>query len=193
MTETELAAQWNRRYRRGGTSGPGSEGEAAQEKADYLYAFVDKHDVKSVIDWGVGDGEVLSRWMPKIQYTGIDVADFIVRRLQQQFYADNENMAFATLQAARAMQQRAELALSLDVIFHQVAFADFLDHLNDLFTSAQRYVIIHAPDIERGQTARHVRWREFSPYIAEVKPEWKRIERPEPRDVTGFHVYEKMT
>lgn len=54
------AAYWEKRYERGGTSGPGSCGRLAQFKAEVVNRFVAEHDVQSVVEFGCGDGGVVS-------------------------------------------------------------------------------------------------------------------------------------
>ena len=54
------ALYWERHYARGGTSGPGSYDVVREGKADFLNDFVRTQGVRSVIEFGCGDGHQLS-------------------------------------------------------------------------------------------------------------------------------------
>ena len=47
---------WEERYARGGNSGAGSYNRLAEFKAEYLNRFVSEHEIKTVIEFGSGDG-----------------------------------------------------------------------------------------------------------------------------------------
>jgi hypothetical protein len=51
---------WERNYARGGTSGEGSYGALGQAKAEFLNGFVRDQGVRSVVEFGCGDGNQLS-------------------------------------------------------------------------------------------------------------------------------------
>ena len=53
-------AFWEQHYAQGGTSGAGSYGKYAEFKADILNRFVQENSVRSVIEFGCGDGNQLS-------------------------------------------------------------------------------------------------------------------------------------
>ncbi len=55
----DARAYWENRYRRGGTSGAGSEGALADYKARFVNDFVAEHRIDSVIEFGCGDGRQL--------------------------------------------------------------------------------------------------------------------------------------
>ena len=65
-------AYWEQHYRSGGDSGPGSRGVLAQYKAEFVNAFVERHDIESVAELGCGDGSqlALARYPA---YVGLDV------------------------------------------------------------------------------------------------------------------------
>jgi len=50
---------WDQRYTSGGTSGEGSYGELARFKAETLESIFTDNDIKSVIEFGCGDGNQL--------------------------------------------------------------------------------------------------------------------------------------
>ena len=47
---------WNKRYKNGGNSGSGSYNHLAKFKADVINDFVLKNNIKSIVDYDVGDG-----------------------------------------------------------------------------------------------------------------------------------------
>jgi len=114
------AQYWERNYACGGTSGPGSYGALAEGKAAFLNAFVDEHGVGSVIEFGCGDGHQLSlARYPR--YVGVDVSRTAIGLCRRQFAHDGTKSFFLYDDACfvdRAGLFTAELALSLDVIYH---------------------------------------------------------------------------
>ena len=60
LTMRSSGDYWERRYRLGMTSGPGSAGKLASFKADVLNEFVRDNGVQSVIEFGCGDGTQLT-------------------------------------------------------------------------------------------------------------------------------------
>lgn len=67
------ARYWELNYARGGTSGPGSYYASAEAKATFLNEFVRARDVRSVIEFGCGDGNQLSL-ADYPSYIGLDVS-----------------------------------------------------------------------------------------------------------------------
>lgn len=187
-------AYWDRRYREGRTSGAGSEGDEGAYKAEYLSRFLADHNVKTVVDWGCGDGQVLElvEFPSGTQYIGVDVSPTIVERMRAKDLGPR--CLFHTVDSfANGTRTHLELALSFDVLFHFPDDADYAAYLTWLFQSAERYVMIYATNYAGGQTARHVYRREFTPDIAERFPDWelRTVETPLREGLASFFVYEK--
>ena len=53
-------AYWEQRYREGGCSGAGSYGKFGRFKAQVLNQFVVEHGIRTVMEFGCGDGNQLS-------------------------------------------------------------------------------------------------------------------------------------
>ena len=51
---------WKRRYDNGGNSGAGSYNRLAKFKAEIINGFVKSHMIKTVIEWGCGDGRSIT-------------------------------------------------------------------------------------------------------------------------------------
>ena len=89
---TTSPAYWEQRYKVGYTSGDGSYGRLAEFKAEYLNAFVERHGVTSVLEFGCGDGAQLqlARYP---QYTGLDVSPTVIRACIRRF-TDDQSKSF---------------------------------------------------------------------------------------------------
>lgn len=168
------ARYWDQRYREGGNSGPGSYAHLAQFKADILNAFVRKHDVTSVIEFGSGDGNqlALARYP---NYIGYDVSPQAVAICRTKFAGD-ATKRFELVDAYDG--RRADLALSLDVIFHLIEDAVFEDYMRRLFMAADRYIVIYSSNAERSlqPQAPHVKHRKFSDWVDRNAGEWELFE-----------------
>lgn len=194
---TGSAAYWRARYAAGRSSGAGSAGVLADFKARVLNDFFAAHGVHSVIEFGCGDGAQLAR-LKVPAYTGVDVSPTALARCRQRC-GDDPSRTFMLLDDYAG--QRADVALSLDVLYHLVEDPVFDAHLRALFGAARRYVVIYSCDDDQPVPARdaHVRRRRFSPWIAAHAPAWKRIARiPNPHPWHGdvhtgswsdFHIY----
>jgi SAM-dependent methyltransferase len=187
------AGYWDRRYREGRTSGAGSEGDEGSYKAKYVSDFICDHGIKSVIDWGCGDGQVLDLVdLRGADYMGIDVSPTILKRLRKMY---GDRYVFTTPEDATIPggEWYADLALSMDVLFHLPDDVDYFGYIDNLFGSAARFVVIYATNYAGGRTARHVFRREFTPDIAERFPDWEltTVETPLREGLASFFVYEK--
>jgi SAM-dependent methyltransferase len=165
---------WQQRYVRGETSGSGSYGRLAAFKASVLNGFVTERSVRTVIELGCGDGAQLAiAGYPS--YLGVDVSPAAVAVCRKKFAGD-VSKSFITLEEFRRARPTAELALSLDVIYHLVEDAIFDGHMRDLFGAATRFVAIYSSNSERiVDPAPHVRHREFTRWIAQHAPDWRLI------------------
>ena len=72
---------WESRYAQGGNSGAGSYGRLAEFKAEIINQVVLEHEIKTVVDWGVGDGNQLAM-LNFSEYLGVDVSRTIWLRLR---------------------------------------------------------------------------------------------------------------
>ena len=193
------ARYWERRYGRGGTSGAGSYDALAQGKAVFLNEFVRAREIGSVIEFGCGDGNQLSL-ADYPSYIGLDVSRSAIQWCRRRFTADPAKSFFLYDGACftdRAGVFAAELAISLDVIYHLTEDAVFETYLAHLFAAAERYVIIYATNGERHGTAPHVRHRHFTPWVQTHCPDWRLLEvtrgpNPDP-DRADFFTYVRTT
>lgn len=194
---------WERRYAKGGDSGPGSYDALAGFKAQTLNEFVSENQVASVLELGCGDGNQL-RLADYPRYAGLDVATGAIDRCQELFAGDPTKSFF--LYDPRRFTDNAgifsaDLAMSLDVIFHLVEDEVFLGHLRLLFTSARRFACIYSSNEEIADDWPHVRHRRFTDAVAEGHPDWelwKTVNNPHKDDgregaVADFYFYRKRS
>lgn len=154
---------WEDRYRLGGDAGGGSFGAPARYKAEVLNRFVRDHAIASVIEFGCGDGNQL-QLAHYPDYMGVDVSAAALAHCRARFASDARKQ-FVLLDDYRG--ERAELSLSLDVLFHLVEDTTYLAYLDRLFAAASHYVVVYSTSTERSpRTFRHVRHRDVAGDIA---------------------------
>lgn len=172
------ALYWERNYARGGTSGEGSYDRLAEAKAAFLNNFVRARAVTSVIEFGCGDGNQLSL-ADYPGYIGLDVSRSAIGLRQCRFAADPTKSFFLYDGACftdRVGLFAADLAISLDVIYHLTEDPVFETYMTHLFAAGEKYVIVYATDGERRGTAPHVRHRRFTPWVEAHCPDWRLLE-----------------
>lgn len=165
---------WERWYAAGGDSGPGSRGAAAQWKANVVNDFVRTNRVRSVFELGCGDGGQLAL-LQVPQYTGFDPSKTAVERARARFSCHQF--------VSEPTGQRADLALSMDVLYHIFDDAERDSYLTTLFASAERFVLIYTTRDSSHDYAGHV-WHRSPP------DGWaERIDSPYPVTNCSFYVY----
>ncbi len=164
---------WEDVYAAGGSSGPRENRVAIEFKSSFLNNFVREHSVKSVIEWGSGDGELL-RHMRYPSYIGVDVSRSVVERCSRNFAHDGTKKFFALGEIPMDTSRCADLALSLDVIYHLVEDSVYHAYMTNLFASATRFVVITAWDVGKDDpvTEGHVRHHAFSKWVAQHAGNW---------------------
>ncbi len=169
---------WERRYRAGGNSGDGSYGRLAEFKAEVLNRFVADNRIETVIEFGCGDGNNLS--LAKYpSYVGLDVATGAIEICKKRF-ANDPTKSFYRYDAATFVGNHrpfhAQLALSLDVIYHLVEDQIFAAYVHALFGAADNFVIVYSSDFDAQQQS-HVRHRRFTVWVAAAFPQWRLVEK----------------
>ena len=172
---SESADFWEQNYAQGRTSGNGSYGELAEGKREFLNELVRARGVRSVIEFGCGDGNQLSL-ADYPRYIGLDVSRTAIGLCQRRF-ADDPTKSFFRYDGAcftdRAGVFTADLALSLDVVYHLTEDKAFDTYLRHLFDASQRLVVIYSTNAEHRGTAPHVRHRHFTPWVEANCPQWR--------------------
>ncbi|HLZ66872.1 MAG TPA: methyltransferase [Aliidongia sp.] len=194
------AAYWDARYRAGGNSGAGSYGRLAAFKAEVLNDFVHSRGIRSVVEFGCGDGAQLAlAHYP--QYDGVDVSPAALALCTERF-GDDATKRFHLVGALPPDFGPFDLALSLDVIYHLVEDAAFDGYMRNLFDHAISHVVIYASDQDAAGLSPHVRHRAFTPWVAQERPEWRHTATianrypfdpaaPEDTSFADFHFFER--
>lgn len=162
---------WVRRYRKGRNSGGGSYGRLAEFKAEVLNEFVRTHTIRTVIEFGCGDGHQLAL-ANYPHYLGYDVSPDALELCRARFAGDPSRQ-FRLMDDHR--QEQAQLALSLDVLYHLVEDHVFDGYMRRLFAAATDHVIIYSSNTSEnppGQGA-HVRHRRFTDWVQAHIAGWR--------------------
>jgi len=187
---TTSGQYWEQRYAVGGNSGAGSYSRLAVFKAEVLNSFVSENDIKTVIEFGSGDGAQLE--IAKYpNYVGVDVSWTAVNMCKAKFH-DTPAVVFLHTSEYKGVQ--ADLALSLDVIYHLVEDSVFEEYMRQLFAAARRYAIVYASNREEPSGADHVRHRKFTDWIEMNEPSFTLVRQipnrfpydPKNHDNTSF-------
>lgn len=165
------AEYWEKRYQSGGASGAGSYHRLAEFKAKILNQFVKEYNIDTVVEWGCGDGNQLKLANYK-NYIGYDVSPKAVEICRGIF--KDESKKFQVCTDETQVDSPAELALSLDVIYHLVEDDVFEHYMRRLFDSSKRFVCIYSSNFDQ-RSAAHVRNRRFTDWIEENEKDWRQI------------------
>lgn len=183
---------WEHRYAHGGTSGAGSYGAAARWKASVVNRWVAELGATSVVDLGCGDGNQLAL-ASYPRYLGLDRSSTAVRRCITRFRGD-ATKSFLRYEPGQLADPagwlRGDLALSMEVVFHLVEDDVFEDYMRRLFDSAERYVVVCSNNAAGGDgrngLAPHLRYREFTAWVQQHRPEWELLCREDPPPGLGL-------
>lgn len=167
---------WEERYASGGHSGYGSYDNLAKFKASVLNNLVKKENISSVIDFGCGDGNQL-KFMECPKYIGLDVSKTAILTSKEKFKQDSTKSFFLYDPLAFFDKDgifTADLALSLDVIYHLIEDEIYWKYLTDLFNSAKRFVVIYAWNLSHCdiELAPHIKPRRFTEDIEKHIQAW---------------------
>ena len=146
----------------GGNSGVGSYRHFAEFKSKVINDFIEIYDVKDIIDFGCGDGNLLLSLKVK-NYVGFDVSKSAIS-ICQRLFKDDASKKFKLL--GKYGGERADLSMSLDVIYHLIEDENYEYYMNTLFASSKCYVIIYSSNFDRSTgNPPHIKHRKFSDWI----------------------------
>jgi SAM-dependent methyltransferase len=195
----DSGSYWEKRYKDGGNSGVGSYDKFAIFKAEFLNEFVLERNVESVIELGCGDGNNL-RYFNFKNYIGYDISSTAINFCNEIFKGDKDKH-FALFR--ENIKERAELSMSLDVIYHLIEDEVFENYMNNLFNTSQKFVIIYSSNSLKynSGTAPHVKHRIFTNWVQNSRTEFKLIEKIENKypfrgnnrkgSFADFYIYER--
>jgi hypothetical protein len=157
---------WEEHYANGGTSGLGSRGGWALWKARFLNKFVSSLGIKSVIEFGCGDGYQLN--LAKYpSYLGYDVSPTVIDHCRESFAHDTTKCFINEYSG-----ERAQLALSIDVAYHLIEDDVYETHMRNLFEAAERFVVVYTMVSNERNMKGHMRYRPLSGWDKRVVNEF---------------------
>jgi len=171
---TDSATYWRELYARGGNSGPGSYGRLANFKAAVLNDFFSQNSIQSAIEFGCGDGNQL-QYLECPSYIGLDVSAEAIALCKEKHGADTSKSFYLYHPDSFVDNHgffKAQVALSLDVLYHLVEDQIFHHYMTHLFSSASRYVIIYSVNQELPIPFPHVRARRFTDWTDKLE-DWQ--------------------
>lgn len=196
---TTSGEYWESRYRLGGNSGAGSYNNLAEFKAEIINSFIESKKVVSVIEFGCGDGNQLKYLKPQ-RYVGYDVSEKAIQDCTA-IYKEDNSKNFRLMNSYN--NEKAELTMSLDVIYHLIEEQSYLDYMHILFKASNKYVIIYSSNtFENKLSTDHVKHRKFTDWVEKNQQTFKLLEHipnkyPFDGDVSktsfaDFFIYEKQ-
>lgn len=167
-------AYWQKRYSTGGDSGVGSYGKFAKFKAEVINEFIDKHGLRSVIEFGCGDGNQLTLASYKA-YFGYDVSETAINKCKRLFSGD-ASKHFLLMDEYKG--EKADVALSLDVIYHLVEDGVFEKYTRTLFDFSTKFVIIYASNMADNAENEdlHIKHRIFTKWLEHNITNWRLLD-----------------
>ncbi|MBX2828040.1 MAG: class I SAM-dependent methyltransferase [Flavobacteriaceae bacterium] len=192
---------WDQRYKKNKNSGAGSYGRLAEFKAEIINEFVQKNRIETIIEYGSGDGNQL-KLANYPNYVGFDVSDTALELCRQEFEGDTTKNFFH-MEDPEQITRRAQLTMSLDVLYHLVEDEVFNGYMTRLFNSSDRFVMIYSSNYEK-EMADHVRSRKFTDWVdSNMNGSWKLKEfiknkfpfsedQPDTTSISDFYIYEKQ-
>lgn len=164
---------WEQRYKKNGTSGSGSYGRLAEFKAEIVNEFIRNNNINSCIEWGCGDGNQLSLMNYK-KYLGLDVSKEIINKDIEKFKNDCTKK-FMIINENMDINNKYDMSISLDVIFHLVEDSVFENYMNNLFKYASKFVCIYSSNENTEQCGyyNHMKHRKFTDYIDMNFKNWR--------------------
>ncbi len=157
---------WEDRYKNGGNSGAGSYSNLALFKAEFINKFISDHSIQSVIEFGSGDGNQL-KLSNYPRYLGFDVSEEALN-ICRNLFCEDKNKQFKNYNTYNSCE-KADLTLSLDVIYHLVEDSVYKNYMDKLFRASKKWVIIYSSNFyDFG--SEHVRHRKFVDWIIANQP-----------------------
>lgn len=182
---TDSTTYWIDRYRSGGNSGAGSYDDLASFKAKVINTFIKNNSIKSVVEFGCGDGNQLSLFIIE-KYIGYDVSPDAVELCRRKF-KDDSTKEFFLLNQFTDLQ--VDLTLSLDVLYHLTEDNIYEDYMDRLFASSLNHVIIYSSNTEQSEKeVPHVRARKFTDWIEENRPDFELLQH-----IPNEHPFNEIT
>ena len=149
---------WENRYKSGLTSGNGSYGFLAEYKAEVINNFIQDNNIHSLLEYGCGDGNQLSKIKCK-KILGVDVSKTAIEKCKILI----PKGTFQTILGDLKNIEKTDLLLSLDVIYHLIDDEIYNNYIKNIIDYKSKFLIIYAANFEDdGTFAKHVKPRKFT-------------------------------
>jgi 2-polyprenyl-3-methyl-5-hydroxy-6-metoxy-1,4-benzoquinol methylase len=180
---------WEKRYINGGNSGPGSYNASAAYKASVINNYIDKLNIRTISDYGCGDGNQISLLTGFEIYHGYDISSYIIDKNVVKF-KDRNNMFF--YKNVEDLPE-SDLTMSLDVLYHVSRMSDFVDYLTRLFDKSKKHVLIFSTDrnAENQSEESYIYLRKFTDWVEANIPGFRLVEMLEGGAGVNFYLYER--
>lgn len=186
-----MSNYWNDRYIAGGNSGAGSYGEYADHKAKVINSYIKNLGIKTISDFGCGDGNQISLLTGFEKYAGYDISSHILEVCRKKFENDSR---FSFYEHTYEMPN-ADLCMSLDVIYHIINYGVYEMYLATLFGKSDKYVLIFSSNHDRNvKGVTHIHHRIVTDFVDEYVTNFKLVEKIENNLKTSaeFYLYKKI-
>ncbi len=180
---------WDNHYKNNGNSGIGSYGELCEYKINIINDYIEKYNIKSIIDFGCGDGNQIKSINIK-NYIGLDVSKESVHICTQKYSNDSTKKFFLYDQNVELNIEPADLTLSLDVIYHICNDSDYNKYMHDLSKNSKKYILIYSSNFDDNKWQSHVRHRKFTDKMENHKL-IDFIKNKSPISSADFYLFEK--
>ena len=108
---------WGQDSQGNGTSGSGSTSESALEYIVFLNKFIETNQIKTIVDIGCGDWEVMKHVnLDDVEYFGVDVVSSVIQKNTEKYSSSHVN--FIVADCAKDPLPKADLLLCKDVFNH---------------------------------------------------------------------------
>jgi hypothetical protein len=149
---------WENRYKIGQTSGNGSYGFLAEYKSGFINNYISENNITSLLEYGCGDGNQLS-YINCQKIIGVDVSQTAIDKCKS-LITDGE---FICLSNSEFPNNKTDLLLSLDVIYHLIEDDVYEEYINNIINHGSEHVIIYSVNFDGGEEfAKHVKPRKFT-------------------------------
>tara|TARA_R110002074_G_scaffold5504_1_gene27194 strand:- start:273 stop:899 length:627 start_codon:yes stop_codon:yes gene_type:complete len=187
----DSTSYWENRYSNGGNSGRGSYNEIANYKAKIINNFIEKNNIKNLIDYGVGDGNQLS-FLKCENIIGLDVSPTIIDQLKLIYGSDNTKQFY--LVNNFNITNKSTLVISCEVLFHLINIDIWKKYITNLFAYSNKYIIIFAADYDKDY-GNHCKCRKFTDYIKLNYQNWNLKTTIKKNDscLGDFYIFEKIS
>jgi hypothetical protein len=155
---------WEKRYKNGGNSGDGSYGIECNFKTDFINQIIQDLNIKTINDFGCGDGNQINQISGYTQYNGYDISQTAIKNCKIK-YSNNNRMKF---HESIDTFEPSDLTMSLDVLYHIIEDDLYYGYLNSLIELSTKYILIYSTNHtlnNSNKPSSHIVWREFSDFI----------------------------